>query len=121
MVLSDRHGWSRQPLAGLRVALCLVPLIALIVLEGKPRPPRPAHVTLPHLVVQYAMWPAMAVITFFWASLPALHAQWRLASGRGLVYLVAEKGRRHNPGALGLPPATERVAPLLDAVGQDRP
>ena len=36
----------------------------------------------------------MAVITFFFASMPALHAQWKLASGKGLVYRVAEKGSR---------------------------
>jgi len=26
--------------------------------------------------------------------MPALHAQWKLASGKGLVYRVAEKGSR---------------------------
>jgi hypothetical protein len=36
----------------------------------------------------------MAIITFFWASMPALHAQWKLARGNGLVYRVAEKGSR---------------------------
>jgi hypothetical protein len=40
------------------------------------------------------MWPLMAVITFFLASMPALHAQLKLASGTGLVYRVAEKGSR---------------------------
>jgi hypothetical protein len=46
------------------------------------------------------MWPLMAIITFFFASLPALHAQLKLASGKGLVYRVAEKGSRHAPNRL---------------------
>lgn len=106
-------------LVGLLVALCLVPLIALIVLEGRTRPPRPAHVHRWHLAAQYAMWPAMAAITFVWASLPALHAQWRLATGRGLVYLVAEKGRRTGPAALALH-AVEGLAPPAASLEPDR-
>ncbi len=108
-----------QNLVGLLVALCLLPLFALIFLEGKTRPPRPAHVTRRHLVAQYAMWPAMAVITFFWASLPALHAQWRLASGRGLVYLVAEKGRRAVPATMVLQSAVEGLPNPPMSIGQD--
>jgi hypothetical protein len=53
---------------------------------------RPEYVSRPALIGQFFMWPLMGVITFFWASLPALHAQWKLASGRGLVYRVAQKG-----------------------------
>ncbi len=79
---------------GLLIAICLVPLIALIVFETRTRPPRPHWVSGWGLVRQYAMWPAMGFITFFWASMPALHAQIRLAAGRGLIYKVAEKGTR---------------------------
>ena len=87
---------------GLLVAICIIPLFFMIAFEGRTRPPRPAHVKLHHLAFQYAMWPGMMIITFFWASLPALHAQWRLATGQGLVYLVAEKNRRSAPTALVL-------------------
>ncbi|MEP6871898.1 MAG: hypothetical protein ABI939_08625, partial [Anaerolineaceae bacterium] len=55
---------------------------------------RPAHVSRPAFIAQFAIWPLMAVITFFFASLPALHAQLKLASGTGLIYRVAEKGSR---------------------------
>ena len=94
--------WMWLNLVGLLVALCIIPLFAMIAFEGRTRPPRPEHVRFRHLIGQYAMWPAMMIITFFWASLPALHAQWRLASGRGLVYNVAEKNRRSAPVGLVL-------------------
>lgn len=79
---------------GMLVGVCIVPLISLIVIESLTRPKRPAYVSRKALVVQFAMWPLMAPITFFFASLPALNAQWKLASGKGLVYRVAEKGSR---------------------------
>ena len=94
--------WMWLNLVGLLVAICIIPLFFMIAFEGRTRPPRPAHVKLHHLAFQYAMWPGMMIITFFWASLPALHAQWRLATGQGLVYLVAEKKRRSAPTALVL-------------------
>jgi hypothetical protein len=88
------------PLLGLTIAntliyFCLFPLIAMIVIEFKSRPPRPAYVSRAAMIGQFFMWPLMAVITFFFASLPALHAQLKLASGKPLVYRVAEKGWRH--------------------------
>jgi hypothetical protein len=56
----------------------------------------------------------MAVVTFFFASLPALHAQLKLASGSHLVYRVAEKGSKH-----GLPhlPTVQPADPAVDALG----
>jgi hypothetical protein len=81
-------------LCGLLIATCIVPLLVLIVVELCTRGPRPAWVPRRAYATQLAMWPLMAPITFVWASLPALHAQWRLATGRGLVYRVAEKGSR---------------------------
>lgn len=79
-------------ICGLLIAVCIVPLFGLIAFEYKTRGPRPAYVSRPKVAAQFLMWPLMAVITFIWASLPALHAQWKLASGRGLVYRVAQKG-----------------------------
>lgn len=84
--------WLNLP--GILVALCLFPLLIMIVFELKTRGPRPAYVPRRVYLTGLLMWPLMAVITFFFASLPALHAQWKLASGRGLVYRVAEKGSR---------------------------
>ena len=52
----------------------------------------------------------MAVITFFFASMPALHAQWKLASGTGLVYRVAEKGSRKFAGVPAAMHAAAHVA-----------
>jgi len=79
-------------LAALLLALCLVPFIAIIALEWRLRGPRPAHVSRRRAAAQLLAWPFLAVITFTWSALPALHAQWLLASGRSLVYRVAEKG-----------------------------
>ena len=98
-------------LNGLFVALCILPLFVLIWLEGRTRPPRPSYVTLPQLLGQYALWPAMAIITFFWASMPALHAQWLLFSGRGLIYIVAEKGRRAVPTSTAIAPPPALALP----------
>ena len=103
--------WMWLNLVGLLVSLCLIPLITMIAFEARTRPPRPAHVKARHLAFQYAMWPLMMIITFFWASLPALHAQWLLASGRGLIYRVAEKSRRSVPTTLVLQTADIPASP----------
>ncbi len=84
--------WLNLP--GILVALCLFPLFAMIIFELRTRGPRPAYVSRWVYLTSLLMWPLMAVITFFFASLPALNAQWKLASGKGLVYRVAEKGSR---------------------------
>src|SRR4029078_4176503 len=85
------------------VYFCLFPLLAIIALEYRTRGPRPADVSRKAAAAQLLMWPLMAVITFVFASLPALHAQWKLASGKGLVYRVAEKGTKHAPAPMPVP------------------
>jgi hypothetical protein len=92
---------------GMMVALCIVPLIAMTVFEYRSRGPRPAYVSRRKAAAGFLMWPLMAVITFFFASLPALHAQVKLASGKGLVYRVAEKGSRHVPVPVAVHAASE--------------
>jgi hypothetical protein len=47
--------------------------------------------------------------------MPALHAQWKLASGKGLVYHVAEKGTRKSHA--GLAPVREISSDAVGAVG----
>ncbi len=92
--------WLNIP--GLLIALCIIPLVVMIVLELKTRPPRPDYISRRAYVGQFVMWPLMAPITFLFASLPALHAQWKLASGKGLIYRVAEKGSRRMSPVHGL-------------------
>jgi hypothetical protein len=101
-------------IAGALIYFCLFPLIALIIIETLTRPKRPDYVSKVQLAGQYAMWPLMGVITFFFASLPALHAQLKLASGQHLVYRVAEKGSRH---ALPHLPAVQPAEHAVDALG----
>ena len=55
------------------------------------RPPRPESFKLWLLPFQYVQWLLMAVITFFFAALPALDAQIRLMIGKRLEYKVTEK------------------------------
>jgi len=111
--------WLWLSAANLLIYFCLFPLIALIVIEYRTRGPRPAHVSRLAALGALAMWPLMAVITFFFASLPALHAQLKLASGTGLVYRVAEKGTRRVavPGAVMASSAEQIIEPLGAAGG----
>lgn len=102
--------------SGLMIALCILPLFALIVIELRTRGPRPADFGFGRFVLQFAMWPLMAVVTLIWACLPAFHAQWRLATGRGLIYRVAEKGTRAERTHLAAPADTEATALPLPAL-----
>ncbi len=83
--------------------------------EYKQRGPRPAHVSRLRAYSSFAVWPLMAVITFFFASMPALHAQWKLFKGNGLVYRVAEKGTRKVALPVASPAHAE--AETMGAVG----
>ncbi|MCK9519918.1 MAG: hypothetical protein M0R74_12975 [Dehalococcoidia bacterium] len=91
--------WVSLTIVTTMIYFCLFPLLALIAIEYTQRGPRPAYVKWRHVALSFAMWPLMAVITFFLASLPALHAQWKLARGTNLVYRVAEKGTRATAAA----------------------
>jgi hypothetical protein len=84
----------------------------MIAIELKMRGPRPAYVSRKAFAGQFAIWPLMAVITFFFASMPALHAQWKLASGKGLIYRVAEKGSRHVPVPVAAAESIETVGAI---------
>jgi hypothetical protein len=106
--------WLWLSAASLCIYFCIVPLLALIVIEYRVRPPRPAFVSRGAAAAGFLVWPLMAVITFFFASLPALHAQVKLASGRGLVYRVAEKGTLRGPARA---PANERTIEPVGAIG----
>ncbi|MGB4862664.1 MAG: hypothetical protein WBO97_09405 [Tepidiformaceae bacterium] len=95
--------WLNLP--GILIAVCIVPLFVMAAVEYRQRGPRPAYVSRKKAAASFLIWPAMAVITFFFASMPALHAQWKLASGQGLIYRVAEKGTRHSYAATTAPAA----------------
>lgn len=93
-------------LCGILIAVCIFPLLAMIAFDHVARPKRPAYVSKKAFLGQFVMWPLMAPITLFTASLPALSAQWKLARGKGLIYRVAEKGSRQTTTALHPPSAT---------------
>jgi hypothetical protein len=98
-ILHGVEPWLWLSIANLFIYLCFFPLLALMWFEYRSRGPRPVYVSRFKAAAGFLMWPLMAVITFFFASMPALHAQWKLASGQGLIYRVAEKGTRHTVGA----------------------
>lgn len=88
-------GWWPQWFDDLSVRIlfpCMGPLIVMVVYDTfVMRPPRPPSFPLWMYAVQFAQWFAMAPITFFFNSLPALDAQVRLAIGKRLEYKVTEK------------------------------
>jgi hypothetical protein len=94
----------------------------MIIFELKTRGPRPDYVSRTAFIASFGMWPLMAFITFFFASMPALHAQLKLASGQGLIYRVAEKGSRRgvtsSPMASPMATAAEAVHESVGAVGR---
>ncbi len=96
------------------VYFCLFPLLAMITFEYKTRGKRPVYVSKAAALGGFLMWPLMAFVTFFFASLPALHAQLKLASGTGLIYRVAEKGSRR---PVAVPAVAESTVPEVYGVG----
>jgi hypothetical protein len=115
-------GWIYLTIATAIIYFCIVPLITMITFEFKMRGPRPAYVSRKAMLASFAIWPLMAFITFFFASMPALHAQLKLASGQGLIYRVAEKGTRRSlaqePAVAPALAATEPVKEPIGAVGR---
>ncbi|MGE5595560.1 MAG: glycosyltransferase family 2 protein [Hyphomicrobiales bacterium] len=89
--------WLMLAIVPAMISVCLLPLLGIIALEYYFRGPRPEYVRLRHVAWGFAQWPLMAANTFLLGSVPALHAQWKLASGNNLVYRVAEKGSRRMP------------------------
>jgi hypothetical protein len=102
---------------GMLVAICIFPLFVMIAVEYRARGPRPSYVSLWAAARGFVVWPLMMVITFFFASLPALHAQVKLASGKSLIYRVAEKGHRAVPVAVHSPAHASMSEQHADAIG----
>ena len=102
------------------VAVCVLPLLVLIVTEYRQRGPRPAHVSAFTAVRSFGMWLLMAPSTFLLASMPSLHAQLRLGSGAGLVYRVAEKGTREEAHVRAEPSGAAGVTATTAAAGVSR-
>jgi hypothetical protein len=95
--------------------LTLPPLLVVIVQEYRSRGSRPAHLSRPMALASLASWPFLPLITFAFGCLPAIDAQWQLASGRRFGFRVAEKGSRRS-----LPVASSTghdipIAPVLDS------
>ncbi len=109
--------WLYLTLANTLIYFCLFPLIAMIIFEYRSRGPRPAYVSRKAAAAGFLMWPLMAFITFFFASMPALHAQFKLARGKGLIYRVAEKGSKHAPVPVAVASSGESEFEAIGAIG----
>lgn len=71
--------------------LCLVPYIAMIVIDSKLRPPKPKGWSRWQGIVAFCMWASLPVTSFLVSTLPALDAQTRLMLGKRLEYRVTVK------------------------------
>ncbi|MEX2245490.1 MAG: glycosyltransferase family 2 protein [Dehalococcoidia bacterium] len=88
--LHNIPGWF-VPASRFILMPCILPLIMMIILDMRMRPPRPKGWGLWLYPVQFAQWLLLAPITLFFTALPAIDAQVRLALGRRLEYKVTEK------------------------------
>lgn len=80
------HWWARWILT-----VCLVPYIAMIVIDARLRPAKPADWTRRQGVVAFLMWFCLPVTSFITSTIPALDAQTRLMLGKRLEYRVTDK------------------------------
>jgi hypothetical protein len=77
--------------ASAMLSTALVALVALIWVESRIVPPRPAHWGWFHRFLSYIQWGGLPFVGIFFSTLPALDAQTRLLTGRYLEYRVTEK------------------------------
>jgi len=70
---------------------CLVPYVAMFLLDRKLRPPKPPHWNALKTVIDIVWWALLPITSFVFSTLPALDAQTRLALGKRIEYRVTEK------------------------------
>jgi hypothetical protein len=70
---------------------CLVPYVAMYVLDRRLRPEKPAGWSAFRTVADAAWWVLLPVSSLLFSTFPALDAQTRLALGKRLEYRVTEK------------------------------
>jgi cellulose synthase/poly-beta-1,6-N-acetylglucosamine synthase-like glycosyltransferase len=84
-------GYSLPRLSSFILSLCLVFLLAILVIDAKQRPPRPAGVPRLRALLLPLEFVLMPLAGFFFTALPGLDAHTRLMLGKYLEYKVTEK------------------------------
>ncbi|MCX6023685.1 MAG: hypothetical protein NTZ05_18515 [Chloroflexi bacterium] len=73
------------------LTLCILPFIALIVLDARLRPHPPASMSRLEVTLMHFQWFLLPVTGLIFAALPAVQAQTELMLGKDLEYQVTEK------------------------------
>lgn len=73
------------------LTVCLIPYLAMILVDARLRPPKPASWRRRQDVTSALMWLTLPFTSFVFSTIPALVAQTRLMLGRRLEYRVTEK------------------------------
>ena len=80
-----------QAAGGLALWACVIPYVAMILIDSRLRPAKPAWWRRRHGIVATIMWAALPFTSLVFSTVPALVAQTRLMLGRRLEYRVTEK------------------------------
>jgi hypothetical protein len=83
-------GFNLPRISNIILTICLIPLVVLIILDWKLRPPRQKKGFL-NIVKNILQWPLMPIATLTMSVLPGLHSHTRLFLGRRLDYKTTNK------------------------------
>ena len=83
-------GYNLPRISNFILTLCLIPLIALIILDWKLRPPT-ADKNFRNAIKNLLQWPFMPLATLTMSVIPGLHSHTRLMLGKRLEYKTTNK------------------------------
>lgn len=78
-------------LARMVLTVCLVPYLAMILIDARLRPSKPETWSRRQSLLAFAMWFCLPITSFITSTIPALDAQTRLMLGKRLEYRVTDK------------------------------
>lgn len=84
-------GHNLPRMSGIILTITTLFLIILIFIDAKSRPKRPASFSVARTPLLIFQWIMLPVVSFFFSSLPALHAHTALLFGKRLEYKVTKK------------------------------
>jgi hypothetical protein len=83
-------GFNLPRISNLILTICLIPLIALIILDWKLRP-KSQKTGFVNILKNFLQWPFMPLATLTMSVIPGLHSHTRLLFGRNLEYKTTQK------------------------------
>lgn len=84
-------GHNLPRMSGIILTITTIFLFVLIIIDAKSRPKRPASFSIARTPLLLFQWILLPVVSFFFSSLPALHAHTTLLLGKRLEYKVTKK------------------------------